>query len=320
MPSPSTALSTLRPDLAASFMQFDLAMDRQGFIATKVAPVLDVAKPSGYFGVIPIAQLLQTPDTKRAPGSGYEGGSFTFTSDTYITQEYGFEMPVDDNEAKMYNNYFDAEQIAAQRAYDAVLRGYEARVAALYSSFVTNTAAVSVSWATWATADPVLDVELAVQAIYAASGMWPNTLVLTRKQFRNLRECTKVIDRIKYSGGYDPTAKGITTSVLSQLFDLPNIYIASSTTNSAKEGQTASLGSLWSNDAAYVCCIDSSNDIRRPTVARTFHWGEDGSTMGGTVEQYRREDLRADMYRVRMQTGEKGLYAPLAYKLTGCST
>ena len=59
MPSPSTALATLRPDLGGSFEEFDLAMDRQGFIATRVLPVLEVAKASGVFGKIPIEQLLK---------------------------------------------------------------------------------------------------------------------------------------------------------------------------------------------------------------------------------------------------------------------
>lgn len=319
MPSPSSALSTLRPDLAASFMQFDLAMDRQGFIATQVAPVMDVDTASGTYGVIPVEQMLQNRDTERAPGSGYARGKFTFTKDTFVTQEYGAEEPVDDNESKLYRRYFDAEQIAAQRAYDVVLRGMETRVATLFSTFTTATSGVGTSWKTYATSDPITDIETAVQAVYTTSGWWPNSLIITKTQFRNLRESAKIVDRIKYSGLYDPTAKGISREVLAQVFDLQNVFIAGSTTNSAHEGQTASLGSLWSNDAAYVCVINGGNDIRRPTTARIFHYGEDGSTIGGTVESYRDETVRGDILRVRNQVVEKGMYAALSYKLTGCN-
>lgn len=324
MPSPSSALATLRPDLAASFTQFDLAMDRQGFIATKVLPVIDVDTASGTFGKIPVEQLLMARDTYRAPGSGYARSKFTFKTDTFTTQEYGAEEPVDDLEAKMYRRYFEVEQFAAQRAYDAVLRAMESRAASLYANNCgTQTAAVAVSWKTYASSTPIVDIEAAVQAIYVSTGIWPNTLILTKRQFRNLRESANIIDRIKYSGLIDPTAKGITTGVLAQVFDLPNIYVASSTANSAHEGQTASLGSLWSDDAAYVGYIASDTDIRRPTFGRIFHYGEDGSTIGGTVESYRNEIIRGDVIRVRQQMGEKVLYGGnggLMYKLTGCTT
>lgn len=320
MPSPSSALSTLRPDLAASFTQFDLAMDRQGFIATKVAPVMDVANSSGTFGVMPLGQLLTPRETKRAPGAEYGKSKSNFDTASYITHEYGAEEVVDDNDRKNYRNYFDSDLIAAQKAYDAVLRGMEIRTAALFSSFTTATSGVGTTWKTWATCDPVADIELAVQTVYANSGMWPNTLILTRTQFRNLRECAKIVDRVKYSGLVDPTAKGITAGVLAQVFDLPNVVIAGSTTNTAAEGQTASLSSLWSNDAAYVCYINGGNDFGSPTVARIFHWGADGSSIGGTVEQYRNEGIRGDVFRVRNQVVEKGLYAALSYKLTGCTT
>ena len=55
MPAPTSTLATLRPDLAGSFMQFDLALDRQGFIGYQVAPIIDVQKqadpPLGNSGI-----------------------------------------------------------------------------------------------------------------------------------------------------------------------------------------------------------------------------------------------------------------------------
>ena len=71
MPSPTSALSTQRPDLAASLEGFDLMMDAEGFIGHRVMPRTPVARQSGNFGKIPIEQLLQNRETKRAPGSGY---------------------------------------------------------------------------------------------------------------------------------------------------------------------------------------------------------------------------------------------------------
>src|SRR3712207_2374601 len=101
MPSPSSSLATFRPDLAASFEEFPLEMDQQGFIALRVLPVIETKKSSGTFGRIPLEQLLQNRDTLRAPGSGYNRGKFTFEPDSFATIERGVEEVVDDREAEM---------------------------------------------------------------------------------------------------------------------------------------------------------------------------------------------------------------------------
>ena len=59
MPSPQSSLATLRPALAGSFMEYDLAMNQQGYIGHKVLPVMEVQAASGVFGRIPLEQLLQ---------------------------------------------------------------------------------------------------------------------------------------------------------------------------------------------------------------------------------------------------------------------
>jgi len=325
MPSPSTSLATLRPDLAGSLMEFDLAMDRQGFIGHRVLPVFNVQKASGTFGKIPIEQLLKARDTKRAPGAGYSRGQFTFTTDTYATEEHGAEEPVDDNEARMYAEYFDAELVAAQRALDAVLRNAEQRIAAAIfdSSRWTGaslTTAVTNEWDDSANATPIDDVEAAVQKVWDNSGIWPNALIVNRKVFRNLRNCDQIIDRVKYSGFVDTRAGNITAEVLAQVFDLDFILVAGSAKDSAKEGQSTSIAPIWSDEYAMVCRIATTQDIREPCLGRTFHWAEDGSQVDGRVESYRDESVRSDIIRVRHQVDEKILYVEAGHLLSNITT
>ena len=82
MPAPTTSLATLRPDLAGSLTEFDLQANEGGFVARQVLPVMNVAKSSGSYGIIPIEQLLQERDTARAPGSGYARGNWEFDDAT----------------------------------------------------------------------------------------------------------------------------------------------------------------------------------------------------------------------------------------------
>lgn len=326
MPAPSTSLSTLRPDLSGSLMEFDLAMDRQGFVGYRALPVLDVMKSSGSFGKIPIEQLLQQRDTNRAPGAGYSRGKFTFTKDTFATEEHGAEEPIDDRQAELYAEYFDAELISTERARDAVLRNAEKRVADLLFNTGTWTGsslstAAAVPWSTAATAAPITDVDNARQKVWNGSGIWPNCLIINRRNFHLLRMTAQVIDAVASQGaGNAAKARDITIALLASVFDLDYILVAGSAKNTAIEGQAAAVSQIWSNSLAMVCKIATTNDIQEPCIGRTMHWAQDGSQINGQVETYRDETVRGDVVRVRHDVDEKVLYTELGHLLTSVSS
>jgi len=325
MPSPSSSLATLRPDLA-TFLEFDLESEKAGYVASQVFPVIDVISQAGVFGKIPLEQLLQQRDTKRNSGSGYARSSFTFTTATYACEEHGAEEPVDDREAKMYAEYFDAEQISTMRAFSSVLRNAEARVAdAVFNATTWNgaslTTGITHEWDDATNAVPLTDVEAAVQKVYDGSGLWANALIINRKVFRNLRNSEQVIERINSAGAGNPSkASDVTVDMLSAVFDLPHIIVAGTSKNNAKEGQSASPTQIWSSEYAMVCRIATGADMREPCIGRTFHWSEDGSSIGGTVESYREEANRSDIIRVRHDVDEIVLYAEAGHLLSNVTT
>jgi len=322
MPSPSTTLATLRPELAGTMLEFDLAADRLGFIGLDVLPSLDVAEVSGTFGKIPIEQLLKEPATRRAPRAAYARDNFTFTSDSYVCEEHGLEGVVDEREARMYRNFFEAEAITTERTRDRVLRAFEKRIADLVFNTgtwtgATLTTAVTHKWSDGTNATPVDDVEAAVRRVADGVGMWPNAIIMTRRTFRNLRMVDQIMDRIASSGAGNPTkATDVTTAMLAQVFDLPRIIVAGSIRNSANEGQDASLSSIWTDSYAMIARLAETTDIQEPCLGRTFHWGEDGSQIGGVVESYGEVQVRGDVIRVRMDTDEKILYTACGHLLT----
>ncbi|MDD5657871.1 MAG: hypothetical protein PHF00_11535 [Elusimicrobia bacterium] len=328
MPSPSSTLATLRPDLSASLEEFDLAADRAGFIGLRALPVVDVARQAGTFGKIPIEQLLENRETKRAPGGGYARSEWTFTSASYACEEHGAEEPVDDREARMYADYFDAELVSAARALDVVLRNQEKRVADLLFDAATYTGAsltlaVTNEWDSNHKTDavPLNDVEYAVQKVWDNTGLWPNAIVFNRKVFRALRNLDQIKDRIAAAGaGYPTRAADITVEQLAQCFDLPFVLVAGSAKNSANEGQDASIAQIWSDEYAWIGRIATSRDFREPCVGRVFHWTEDGSQVGGAVESYRDEPVRSDIVRVRHDVDEVVLYTECGFLLSNITT
>jgi len=322
MARPSTSLATLRPDLAASVEEFNLANDRQGFIGLRVLPVFEAAKSGGSFGRIPIAQLLQNREIERTSTGGYSRGSWKFEPDSYATIERGAEEPIDDNDAENYRDYFEVEQISASRAYDAVLRGQESRVANLLFNPGTFTPApVDNEWDDYENATPIDDVEAAIRAIWARTGLWPNALILDQMVFRNLRNCKQIIERIQSGGTGRSTMPGdITAAMLANLFLLSNVIVAGSPKNTAAEGQPLAIGPIWDNEYALVTRLCQTNDIREPGLGRTFHWDADGSQVGGAFETYREESIRGDVVRVRHQVGEKLILPAGAELLSNITT
>jgi hypothetical protein len=327
MPSPTSSLATQRPDLA-TFLEFDLESERAGYIATQVLPVMSVASQAGNFGKIPLEQLLQQRETRRAPGAGYARGNWTFDKATYATEEHGAEEPVDDREAQMYAEYFDAEQVSTMRAFSSVLRNAEQRVAdAVFNPTTWNgatlTTAVTNEWDSNHTANavPITDVEAAVNKVYDVSGLWPNALIINRKVFRNLRNLDQIIERIESAGAGNPSKPSdITEQMLAAVFDLDFVIVAGTSKNNAKEGQAAAPTQIWSSEYAMVCRIATGNDMREACIGRTFHWSADGSSVGGTVESYRDEAIRGNVIRVRHDVDEVILYPQAGHLLSNVTT
>lgn len=323
--SGSSATVNLRPDLAA-FYEYDLEADKAGFVATKVCPVVEVGLQADNPGKLPLEQLLFVGNTARASGSGYARGSFKFERFTYSTEEHGWEEPVDDRDLERYRYLLQAQQIATARAQGVVMRNAEKRVADLIFNATTwngasLTTGITHEWDDATNAVPLTDVEAAVKKVYEGSGLWANALVINRQVFRNLRNCNQVVDRIESAGAGSATkASDITEQMLAAAFDLDYVIVAGGTRNSANEGAAPTPVQVWSGEYAMVCRVATGLDIREACIGRTFHWSADGSSIGGTIEEYRDETVRSAIIRVRHDVDEVVMYAAAGHLLSNITT
>ena len=320
MPSPSSNLETLRPELGGSMVEFDTEQDRQGYIAYQALPVFNVMKQSGVLGKVPIEELLKNSETLRGNGGNYSRSTLQFTDDSFATREHGHEVPIDDREAEMYSDYFDVELLSSERARSVVMRAAEKRAAAKVFNATTwgsLTTGVTNEWDDAGNATPIADVEAASQSIYGQCGMWPNAIIMSRTVFRNLRLTDDIKNHVASLGaGSSQLPANINVEHLKAAFDLKHIIIAGGTKNLANEGAAISLSEIWDDEYAMVCRVAETNDIREPCIGRTFHWSADGSLVGGTVETYRDPKSRSDIVRVRHDVDEKILYPECGHLLS----
>ncbi len=328
MAQPSTAI--VRWDLALNYNQFDLLANRKGFVALKIMPIIMVALQNSNFLKVKIASLLEKiEDTRRAPNGEYKPSDFEFDTDTYATEDHGVTEPLDDRQIKIYASLINAEMIHRNRAINRMLMAFENEVIA----YVQNTAnfshaGVNTSWATHSSAQPVDDVMAAIEAVETACGSTPRSMTLGRKTMRNLKQCTQVIERVKYAGFTDPTLPDSEAlKALCELFEMDRINIANGFKNTVQKGAgTAVLGRMWDPNITLIHhSTDAGQDLNapEPRIGNTLCWSEeaagmDGEEMAVIVEEYRTEKTRGSEIRARGDYVVKSLHNEAGYQLTGC--
>lgn len=318
MPHPTGTIATVRSDLATLY-EIELEDLMRRFIWPRVFPVVNVAIAAGQFGRIPLEELLKKgPNLPRRPGTGYWRRNFGFVPETFATQEYGVEEPVDDREAQMYAQFVVAERFATLRAMHYVMQNAEERVAAKLADFATYDASANLKQAVtagqWSTVSskPINDVKLAAEKVRANTGIWPNAVVMNRHAFRACRITSQVIDAVASQGAGDQARqRDITAAQLAACFDLDYVLVGDGAKNTANPGAAAAIADIWPNHVM-VTRIAESQDPSEPCIGRVFHWGMDGSVADGAVESYRDETVRSEIIRVRHDVHEKRLYTELS--------
>jgi hypothetical protein len=321
MPEPESTV-VLRPELAAISYEYFMGAADLGFIAGQVMPIFETPLQSAQYPFIPLEEMLKIFDTSRAMRGGYNRSDWKFDMKNYACKEHGWEEPVDDRERALYLRFFQAEEIAVQRATHIMLMDYEKRVAnkVFNASNLTLTGAVSVAWDVPATAKPRDDVKTATLALKMNRGIVPNALIINDAVFQNLMNCAQFTDYTKYTNAVLLDNRAQQQNLLARFLNVGRLLVADSIYDSADKGQAASLANIWGDDYAALVRIGAGGpDLREPCIGRTFLWT--GSTPQQLVaEAYREESTRSNVYRVRSDTDEAFIYTGAGYLFTGVTT
>lgn len=307
----------LRPDLGALAYEYSMNAAKQGFIGSLVLPPFYTPLKNAQYPVIPAEAILEVADTQRAARSAYARGDWEFVMENYSCSENGWEEPLDDTEAEHFRNYFDAETVAVERATSIVLRSMERRVAKkVMDTKVFTNAAAKAAWNNYGSADPLADVSAGKATFRHTVGLQPNALIMDKDVFDHISLCEAVIERVKYTS---PNAirGALTVEQLKAYFGVEHLLVAGAVYNSSAKKQTKKIESVWPVDKVMLACISSGgNDLKEPSLGRTFVWENDAPDIIVT-EQYREEQTRSDIYRVRQYTDECIQFAGAGYIITG---
>ncbi|NOS67908.1 MAG: hypothetical protein HOO67_06145 [Candidatus Peribacteraceae bacterium] len=284
----------------------EYANEEAAFVGLQVLPALQVKFESDKFLKYKKGNNFQLPDAKRAIRTKYKRISWETDTDSYKCEEYGLEDLIDDRERQNTDAPMDQDQDTTGTLTKAMLLLHETRVTSLVTSTANVTLNTTLSgtsqWSDYDDSDPFAAIETGIDAVQAATGMRPNTMVMGYAVWAKLKHHPDLLDRIKH------TQKGVmTTDLLAALLGLDAVYVSRAVKNSAKEGQTVSLGYVWGKDALLYYRKPGRPTLRSLTFGVTF-MSRDWQT-----ERYREETAKSDVFRVSHVVDEKLVAADVAY-------
>jgi hypothetical protein len=297
--------ATPRADLGMALHEYIYDADR--FIGIKAAPIIETQLKAGTFSKLTReSMLLDTDDLRRAPGGTYDKTTYGYEDDTYACQEYGTVEYLDDSERQMWRRDLDAEADRAMVGLNRLLTAQERRWASALINTTTWTGSdlytdrSATPWAT-TTTDVIGHVLDAKEKVRSATGLPANAIIMGQSIFESIKNNDGLRETTVFTSRADDAAMA---SAIGPVFGLPNVLVGGSVYNSATEQATGSITDVWGSTYVMVCRIAETNSPMEPCVARTFLWTDD-SASNTVVEQYRDEDRRSDVFRVRQHVDEK---------------
>ncbi len=318
MPRPTSSTTIQRPDLGQIAYDYMAELSQQRFIGLQVLPIRSVPFQASDYAIITIESMLKMPaKLEREARAAYARSDYEFETGTYSCKERGWEEMVDDKERVMYQRFFDAEVVAARRAVDIIMRAQEKRVAnkVMSTTYVPTTSNVGTEWSTLATCTPYADVKTAKAAMRAASGLLPNAIIMAWGVFQNVLACSELRSKLQYTAPIELMPIEAQKNILAQYFGVQKVLVGDALYDSAKKGQSFSLTDIWDDEYILLAVLsEGGDDLKEPCLGRTMLWTADSPT-NIVTENYREEQTRSDIYRVRHDVDEAIIFALAGYLL-----
>lgn len=210
--------------------------------------------------------------SQRAPGENTKRVQFGYSSGNFALVDYGLEgqVPIEVLQEGMAGPGIDHAAMAVRKVSAIMALRLEkqaadiARAAGSYAAANKNTGLSSTTlWSDLTASDPIGNIEAAKDAIRAATGKRPNTIVMGAAVMKSLRQHSKIIDRIKYTGRDVPTPE-----LLAALFGVQRVLVGDAIY--ANDAGTT-FTDVWGKDVVVAYTeLGSVADMGAPSYGYTY--------------------------------------------------
>jgi len=313
MPQPSP--SDVHVDAILTTMSVAYIQNTSNFIADRVFPEVAVDKQSDKYFIYTKADWFRDEAELRAPGTESAGSGWNMSSATYSADVYAMHKDLDDQTQANADSPINLDREATEFVTQRLLLRKEMAWTTTYftTSVWDDDVTPSNLWSDYTLSDPINDIELGKETILSTTGLLPNTLVLGYQVFRQLRHHPDIVDRMKYTGR-DVAGE----EIMSSLFGVDRIMVASAISNTANEGGTASY-SFAHGKHGLLCYVAPSPGVLTPSAGYTFSWRgvSDGLGQNVGVSKFRMPALRSDRVEAQQAWDQKVVSTDLGYFFNG---
>jgi len=260
----------------------------QEFIADRIMPVVPTAKQTGKYYIYDKSNLRRDV-TLRAPGSGANETSFGLSTEDFITKDHALKDFIPDEVQEQADAPLNPLIDATENLTEKLLIDREKELAETMEDTSTLTENTTLSgtdqWSDYSNSDPIGDIRDGIENVHSKTFKRPNTVVLGQETYNKLIDHPQIVERIKYS-----QLGIVTTELLARVFGVNEVLIGSAGENTAKEGQSDSLGYIWGKHA-WVFYKAPGMGLKQLTFGWTFAYKT------RIVERWRDEDRKGTYVR-----------------------
>jgi hypothetical protein len=212
--------------------------------------------------------------TQRAPGANTKRIQIGYTSGSFALESHSLEglVPFELQQEAEAVPGIDLGRGSVTKVQNIIALRLEkaqadlATTAGSYAAAHKNTALAGTTlWSDLTNSDPIGDVETGKEAIRADTGKRPNTLIVGPKVIKALRQHSKILDRIKYTGRDVPTPE-----LLASLFGVSRVLVGDAIYTDA----TGAFVDVWGKNAILAYTeLASVADMGAPSYGYTYRLG-----------------------------------------------
>jgi hypothetical protein len=312
MPQPTLTqnhVDAILTNISVAYMQ-----RQENFIASRVFPIIPVDKKSDKYFVYRKNDWFRDEAQRRADATESAGSGYNLDTDSYNADVWAFHKDVGDqtlaNADAPLNPLREAAEFVTHRL---MLRMENQFVSDYFTTGVWGTDVVGSSgftqWDTYASSDPIGDIETGKSAVLSTTGFEANTLVLGYDVFRQLRHHPDLVDRIKYT-----SSNNITADMMARMFEVDRVLVAKAIKATNNEGATGAYSFTFGKNAL-LCHVAPSPGLLTPSAGYIFSWNGVSGGLGTTIgtSQFRMEHLKSERVEAEMAFDNKVVAADLGY-------
>lgn len=261
-------VSAMKTTNALSSLSIRTMNEKTDYIGHEVAPPLYIEKADFKWYIMDLANMRDEDDDKssKAEADEVEYSAFTKSGKALLRKLSARIDPQDERDAD--EPVADIEATQTENVAEKLLMKHERRVvdaattAANYKSGLSVTLSGTDQFSD-PNSDPIGVFEQYMLAVDLACGKRPTHAAMATETFLALRRHPQLIGR------YYAIQPQLTKAQVAELLGLQDIFVGAARRNTAKEGQTDSLGRMWGKDIA-MFVRNTGQDKKSMQFLRTF--------------------------------------------------